>query len=44
MQNGINRPMDRVVGLSVSVLAFVLIALTAVETDWGKLILDLFGK
>ncbi|MDP2655380.1 MAG: hypothetical protein Q8P17_02375 [bacterium] len=44
MENGVNRPMDRINGMFASVLAFVLIVLTAVETDWGRLILDLLGK
>ena len=44
MENGISHPMDRVNGIFATVVAFVLIALTAIETDWGQLILDLFGK
>lgn len=35
---------DRLVGGFMSVIIIVLITMTGVETDWGKVILDLFQK
>ncbi len=38
------RSADRWVGAFCTIVLFALIVLTAVETDWGQVILDLFGR